>query len=437
MHSSATTRENGCGSSSSRKLRRWKLSVSRTACAALVLLGASGLLVSVIPAEMTRGLESVNGRDVMVALLVMGLCGSFLASRVAVGSKCLHAAARCLRSPLGKGPRRDAGVLSDAAAPAAASGPALGLHTAAAAESGAREIPSAEIVLLDAIGRGGMGQVFAARWRSAPVAVKLVTAPMGRSHAEEALQREARILASLRHPCICSFLGVARVRGGLALVLELMESSLFRFLHQGGHRNEPRRLESTLLCRLARESAQGLAYLHRCHYLHQDVKASNVLLDASLHAKVCDFGLADVVVRAGASEGALGPEPATSECVGTLRYMAPELTVTPGTAYSERCDVYSFGLLLWEIFHQEVAFGNAPGITVAACLAAHGKRPALRLPSDCVASVGPLITSCWEHDATARPTMAACVERLAPSGYLGSLRRSDERRPTREAGRDS
>ena len=121
-----------------------------------------------------------------------------------------------------------------------------------------------------------------------------------------------------------------------------------------------------------------------------------------------------VAVRGSASDAAAKPNSAMDELVGTLRYTAPELIVQPGTVYTEFCDVYSFGLLLWEIFHQQIAFGDTPGITVAACLSAHGKRPVLSMPSDCEATVGPLITSCWAHDAKARPTMATCVEHLAP-----------------------
>ena len=113
---------------------------------------------------------------------------------------------------------------------------------------------------------------------------------------------------------------------------------------------------------------------------------------------------------------------------GTLRYMAPE-TIRPmlaevraemGTAPSERrrgghysleCDVYSFGLLLWEMMHGEIVFKGVASVQVAKGVATRDERPALALPAP-RACFGPLIDLCSRLDATERPTMAECAEQL-------------------------
>lgn len=133
--------------------------------------------------------------------------------------------------------------------------------------------------------------------------------------------------------------------------------------------------EARVLCKLSLETAMGLAYLHRSRYLHGDVKTLNVMLDSALHAKVCDFGISSAMggegeLRSLPTDGSDSSQPGhslqslQSRAIGTLRYLAPELlTATTTTEYehNERCDVYSFGLLLWEVMHQQVGSHHQGG----------------------------------------------------------------------------
>ena len=90
-----------------------------------------------------------------------------------------------------------------------------------------------------------------------------------------------------------------------------------------------------------------------------------------------------------------------------MRKTEQEVTIR----YSKPCDVYSFGMLLWELAHRQQPFAGSPGINVALTIVPAGLRPELRLPKD-LAALGPLVTSCWHADPAQRPTISACCEQL-------------------------
>jgi len=182
--------------------------------------------------------------------------------------------------------------------------------------------------------------------------------------------------------------------------------------------------------------------------LHRDIKPSNVLLDKLQHAKVCDFGLSRpyTLSREALADLDLAPDLALLEgsanpsadggsyssaggggdnqlshttdstfAVGTLRYMAPEVMQRTDEAvkirYDAFSDVYSFGILLWELSHRETPFAGHDGVQVAVKVAPSGQRPLMQLPAG-LSALGPLIAACWHVDPAQRPTMATCAERL-------------------------
>ena len=144
------------------------------------------------------------------------------------------------------------------------------------------------------------------------------------------------------------------------------------------------------------------------------------MLDELQHAKVCDFGLSrDFTAKAEALQLGFQRVSHTTGHVGTLRYLAPEALRWFQTTsakdvkiqYNERCDVYSFALLLWELAHREPPFNGVDATQVALDVAPSGQRPELRLPKG-LKHLGPLITSSWHVDPAQRPSMAACSEEL-------------------------
>jgi len=263
--------------------------------------------------------------------------------------------------------------------------------------------------LIKLIGEGGMGKVYSARWVETLVAVKLLKT----STPDKSALYEVNVLSKLRHPCICTIFGTAVIDGHHALVLEyLVGGSLYELLRC--KRSAGSMLLSIELCRMASQISAGLAYLHRNGVMHRDVKSANVLLDISLkQAKLADFGIAKTFdqPKHDHEDISSGRSQHTS-CVGTYRYSAPEVHVS--ATYDERCDVYSFSLLLWEMIYNEVAFSGLDGAS-AAIYAASGVRPVISSTNPLVARLPGLkdiVTKCWSHEPSERILMPHCAEQL-------------------------
>jgi len=343
-------------------------------------------------------------------------------------------------------------------------------------EYSVRSISHNEVSISSLVGEGGMGQVYRGRWSGIPVAVKVLRQHPGRpaSWQRQSMDREAQLLAGLRHPCICAFYGTTVIHGRDAIVMEYLEggslaSLLYRKEYLEGNAVGHGALEWKLKRRIASEVSAGLAFLHKKGVIHRDVKAANVLLDSVMHAKVADFGVSKPCNKVASSAGsssstsrvagtplALDYSPYDDRSssgsddqahlmalhtagAGTPRYAAPEVfgvfpsrvpAVEPCeagpsarspplhapsgarvVAYDERCDVYSFGLMLWELAHGRVAFAGEDRREVFAKVA-RGGRPDIELPTE-QAELGELIRACWHHEPEMRISMAACAERFA------------------------
>ncbi|MCU0498303.1 MAG: protein kinase [Anaerolineae bacterium] len=203
--------------------------------------------------------------------------------------------------------------------------------------------------ILDTLGQGGMGTVYRAadRLTGQFVALKQVTVGENRlqiasrlsfSGTEDfrvALAQEFRTLASLRHPNIISVLDYGFYEDQPFFTMDLLPEPL-TLLQAGEHRNELERL------RLLVQVLQAVAYLHRRGILHRDLKPGNVLVSGD-QVKVLDFGLA--VTRT-----------ETTQIAGTLNYLAPEVAF--GNSASERSDLYSLGVIAFELFAGVHPFGT-------------------------------------------------------------------------------
>ncbi len=147
-----------------------------------------------------------------------------------------------------------------------------------------------------------------------------------------------------------------------------------------------------LVKRVACGAARGMTYLHSGTppVLHRDLKSANLLLDDSYTCKVCDFGLS----RLKAQERSM-----TGNC-GTVQWMAPE--ILSNQHYAEPADVYSFGIILWELLVAECPFEGMSAIQCALAVLNRDARP--EIPPWCPPSFAALIRACWDKDPTKRPT---------------------------------
>ena len=203
--------------------------------------------------------------------------------------------------------------------------------------------------LLDRLGEGGMGVVYRARDTDLEreVALKFLSADLQASGEEvDRFLHEARAISRLNHPNIATIYAVEENRGERFLA--------FEFLPGGTLREQVKRLRDSgeqlpfdKVLAWGVRIARALAHAHRHGIVHRDVKGDNVLLTADGEVKLTDFGVAQVADRRSAK----------SETVGTAAYMSPEQA--QGLAVDHRSDIFSFGVLLYELaagrppFHDE------------------------------------------------------------------------------------
>lgn len=143
-------------------------------------------------------------------------------------------------------------------------------------------------------------------------------------------------------PC-WQFIGACKKPPVFCIITEyLAGGSLRKFLHQ----QVPYSLPLNLVLKLALDIAHGMAYLHAQGILHRDLKSENLLLDEDMCVKVADFGISCLESQCGSAKG----------FTGTYRWMAPEMIKEKH--HTKKVDIYSFGIILWELFTALIPFDN-------------------------------------------------------------------------------
>ena len=227
--------------------------------------------------------------------------------------------------------------------------------------------------ILDVLGEGGMGVVYKALDRNLDRVVALKVLKTGAVESPEELQqfeREAKTISSLNHPHIATIHDRGEVDGKHYIVFEFLaggtlKAKLTERVAQG------KSFAIDEVVRYITEAGQGLAHAHRQGVIHRDIKTENLMLTADGSVKVTDFGLAQWNAVAATTSG--------HDASGTAAYMSPEQA--QGLAIDERSDIFSFGLVLYELLTSETAF---PGLYAAAIVydiinsptpSVRGKRP--------------------------------------------------------------
>ncbi len=194
------------------------------------------------------------------------------------------------------------------------------------------------------------------------------------------------------------FLGACTVKPNLCLVLEYcVHGSLHHFLKSEATHGVG--VTMSLVLRFALDIARGVYYLHRKQSIVQrDLKARNILIDSSLNAKVADFGLSRV----------LDDDENKLTACGTPAWTAPE--VVRLEAYTDKVDVYSFGIILWELLTRDEPYGGQKGVQIAYAAAEQGLRP--EIPSYCPDEYRALMESCWADNPDDRPAFGVVLKQL-------------------------
>ncbi|XP_055888800.1 mitogen-activated protein kinase kinase kinase 7-like isoform X4 [Biomphalaria glabrata] len=256
------------------------------------------------------------------------------------------------------------------------------------APSFVEEIDFQELKFKEIVGKGAFGVVNRAQWRGKDVAVKRIET----ESEKKAFMQELKQLSRVNHPNIVRLYGACREQR-VCLVMEYAEGgSLYNVLHGSGQQPDFTTAHALSWCL---QCARGVEYLHNMKpkaLVHRDLKPPNLLLvNGGTILKICDFGTAcDIQTH-------------MTNNKGSAAWMAPE--VFEGSNYSEKCDVFSWGIILWEVLTRRKPFDEIGGPAFRIMWAVHnGKRPPLiqNFPKQFEG----LLTRCWAGNPSERPSMA-------------------------------
>jgi eukaryotic-like serine/threonine-protein kinase len=210
-----------------------------------------------------------------------------------------------------------------------------------------------------AIGAGGMGVVFKAQDTKLhrPVAIKFLSDDLADASARRRFQREAQTASSLNHPHILTVYDAGEFEGRQYLVTEFVDGGTLRNWAQ----REARSCEDVV--ELLTGVADGLATAHEAGILHRDIKPDNILVTASGYAKLADFGLAKLergMLTDAATHTLTQAQTRQGMVVGTIAYMSPEQA--SGQPLDARSDMFSFGVVLYEMLAGHRPFAAATGL---------------------------------------------------------------------------
>lgn len=273
---------------------------------------------------------------------------------------------------------------------------------------GLQIIRNADLEEFRELGSGTFGTVYHGKWRGTDVAIKRIKKSCfsGRSSEQERLTkdfwREAQILSKLHHPNVVAFYGVVPDGSGgtLATVTEFMVNGSLRHVLLRKDRALDRRKKLII----AMDAAFGMEYLHSKNIVHFDLKCDNLLVNLRDSqrpiCKVGDFGLSRIKRNTLVSGGVRG----------TLPWMAPELLSGSSNRVSEKVDVFSFGIAMWEILTGEEPYANMHCGAIIGGIVNNSLRPPI--PDRCDPEWKKLMEECWTPDPSVRPSFTEITNRL-------------------------
>jgi len=290
-------------------------------------------------------------------------------------------------------------------------------------------ISSTEVTFQDCFSTTLKSAVYLADWRGTKVVAKTVKRGMLSSQqrgahedfdqklALEEMLHEVRILSTLRHPDLVLFLGACLDTQPCFFITEYMEGGdlmahMMKKAQKLGHAYKP---PMSQVIRWAASCSRALCFLHECGkpIIHRDLKPLNLLLSRTLDLKVTDFGLSKIMAPVFNGTDS-NPAPKMSGGVGTYRYMAPE--VVRYEQYTDRIDIYSFGLIVYFMCTGKQPFyeicGADPEKVLKMYLQGLEPRPTLS-NSVGTADLRKLMEDCWHVTPACRPSARSCSERLA------------------------
>ncbi|CAI0629558.1 unnamed protein product [Linum tenue] len=269
-------------------------------------------------------------------------------------------------------------------------------------------IKSGDLEELFELGSGTFGTVYHGKWRGTDVAIKRINdrcfagKPSEQERMIDDFWNEAIKLADLHHPNVVAFYGVVLdgPGGSVATVTEYMVNGSLRTALQKNERSLDKR--KRLL--IAMDVAFGMEYLHGKNIVHFDLKSDNLLVNLrDPHRPICkvgDLGLSKVKCQTLISGGVRG----------TLPWMAPELLNGSSSLVSEKVDVFSFGIVLWELLTGEEPYADLHYGAIIGGIVSNTLRPPV--PDSCDPEWKSLMERCWSSEPAERPSFTVIANEL-------------------------
>ncbi|CAL1412895.1 unnamed protein product [Linum trigynum] len=237
---------------------------------------------------------------------------------------------------------------------------------------------------------GAHSRIYRGIYKQRAVAVKMVRIPNQkeetRSLLEQQFKSEVALLSRLYHPNIVQFIAACKKPPVYCIITEYMSQGTLRMYL---NKKEPYSLSTETILRLALDISRGMEYLHSQGVIHRDLKSNNLLLNDEMRVKVADFGTSCLETQCLETKGNKG----------TYRWMAPEMIKEK--PYTRKVDVYSFGIVLWELTTALLPFQGMTPVQAAYAVAEKKERPPL--PASCQPALAHLIKCCWAANPSKRP----------------------------------
>uniref|UniRef100_A0A8D3ADS8 Mitogen-activated protein kinase kinase kinase n=1 Tax=Scophthalmus maximus TaxID=52904 RepID=A0A8D3ADS8_SCOMX len=256
------------------------------------------------------------------------------------------------------------------------------------------EVPFEEISELQWLGSGAQGAVFLGKFRSEEVAIKKV---------REQKETDIKPLRKLKHPNIISFKGVCTQAPCYCIIMEYCaQGQLYEVLRAG------RKVTPRLLVDWASGIASGMNYLHLHKIIHRDLKSPNVLVTHNDTVKISDFG----------TSKELSDKSTKMSFAGTVAWMAPE--VIRNEPVSEKVDIWSFGVVLWELLTGEIPYKDVDSSAIIWGVGSNSLH--LPVPSTCPDGFKILMKQTWQSKPRNRPSFRQILLHLdiASADILGA-----------------
>ncbi|KAI3718258.1 hypothetical protein L6452_19121 [Arctium lappa] len=256
------------------------------------------------------------------------------------------------------------------------------------------EVDPRYLMLDHKVASGSYGDLYKGTYRSQEVAIKILKTERVNTDIQKEFAQEVYILRKVRHKNVVQFIGACTKPPSLCIVTEFMSGgSVYDYLHK-----QKGTFKLPTLLKISIDISKGMNYLHQNNIIHRDLKAANLLLDEHEVVKVADFGVARVKAQTGVM---------TAE-TGTYRWMAPE--VIEHKPYDHKADVFSFGVVLWELLTGKLPYEYLTPLQAAVGVVQKGLRPTI--PKNTQPKLGELLERCWQQDPSLRPDFTEIIDIL-------------------------